>query len=80
MSVARSLLGASIALTMFAGTALAQKMVQTKVGDGGSPHVTTTWTVGGANISISYGRTPSFVRMRLLVGHGRFQPFNLTQL
>lgn len=34
----------------------AQKTVQTGVGGGGSPHVTTSWTIDGANISISYGR------------------------
>ncbi len=39
-----------------AGMAGAQKMVETGVGKGGSPHVTSTWTVGGATVSISYGR------------------------
>jgi hypothetical protein len=55
MSLVRSVLLGSLAATM-AGTASAQKTVQTKVGGGGSPHVTTTWTIDGANIAISYGR------------------------
>jgi hypothetical protein len=56
MSTFRSLsLAAAIATTLVC-TASAQKTVQTKVGDGGSPHVTTSWTINGANISIAYGR------------------------
>jgi hypothetical protein len=46
-------------LLAFAATAVsasAQKTTQTGVGGGGSPHVTTEWTLGGANVSISYGR------------------------
>jgi hypothetical protein len=61
MSLVRSFLIASVAATAIAGTSAAQKTVQTGVGGGGSPHVTTTWTVDGANISISYGR-PSLKR------------------
>lgn len=56
MSLARSVLYASMAATTFAASAFAQKTVQTKVGGGGSPHVTTSWTIEGANISIAYGR------------------------
>lgn len=56
MSLVRSFLVASLAASAVAGTALAQKTVQTKVGGGGSPHVMSTWTIDGANISISYGR------------------------
>lgn len=56
MSMVRSFILASAAATTFVCSASAQKTVQTKVGDGGSPHVTTTWTINGANISISYGR------------------------
>jgi hypothetical protein len=37
----------------FAG---AQTTRETGKGSGGSPHVTTDWTVGAAHISISYGR------------------------
>lgn len=33
-----------------------QKMTQSKMGDGGSPHVRSEWTVDGAHISIDYGR------------------------
>ncbi len=36
--------------------AQAPKTVQTGVGGGGSPHVTSTWTLDGATVSISYGR------------------------
>ena len=56
MSMVRSfMLAAAVATTAVSG-ASAQKTVQTKVGDGGSPHVTTSWTIGGATISIAYGR------------------------
>jgi hypothetical protein len=34
----------------------AQTTVQVHPGKGGSPHVRTTWTIDGANISIEYGR------------------------
>jgi hypothetical protein len=34
----------------------AQETVQTGVGDGGSPHVKSNWTVKGAHITIEYGR------------------------
>jgi hypothetical protein len=42
----------------FPSAAFAQqpKTVQTGVGGGGSPHVTSTWTLDGATVSISYGR------------------------
>lgn len=52
----------TLAITSFLalGTAAlpagAQKTVQTGVGHGGSPHVTSEWTLGNAHISISYGR------------------------
>lgn len=46
-------LGATAFVT---NTASAQKTTQTGVGGGGSPHVTSEWTVDGAHISISYGR------------------------
>jgi hypothetical protein len=49
-----------IAVGMFvASSALvleAQKIVQTKMGGGGSPHVKTDWTIDSANISVEYGR------------------------
>ena len=56
MSLVRSFAVASLAATTFAASAFAQKTVQTGVGQGGSPHATTSWTIEGANISISYGR------------------------
>lgn len=34
----------------------AQKVTETGVGRGGSPHVMAEWTVDGANIAIEYGR------------------------
>jgi hypothetical protein len=36
--------------------AAAQQTVQTGVGDGGSPHVKSDWTIKGAHITIEYGR------------------------
>ncbi len=39
-----------------ASAAGAQKTESMGVGDGGSPHQRTTWTVNGATISIEYGR------------------------
>lgn len=47
---------AALCVLTLAGTAAAQKTESLGVGDGGSPHVKTTWTVNGATISISYGR------------------------
>jgi len=53
---ARSLKIAAVALAITATTAAAQKVVSSKVGGGGSPHETVEWAVGGAKITISYGR------------------------
>lgn len=39
-----------------AATLSAQKMTETAMGKGGSPHVKTEWTIDGAAISIEYGR------------------------
>lgn len=39
-----------------AGLAALQKTTTMHPGSGGSPHVRTEWAVGGANISIEYGR------------------------
>jgi hypothetical protein len=55
MSV-RSLLTAAAALALVATTASAQKVVATKMGGGGSPHETVEWNVGGAKVTIVYGR------------------------
>ncbi len=45
-----------LALGVAAASAGAQKMVQTGVGGGGSPHVKSEWTVGSAHITLTYGR------------------------
>lgn len=37
-------------------TLQAQKTTEVHPGKGGSPHVKTTWTIDGANLSIEYGR------------------------
>jgi len=47
---------AALCVVTLAGTAAAQKTESLGVGDGGSPHVRTTWSVNGATISIAYGR------------------------
>jgi hypothetical protein len=52
----RALKIAGVAMALAATTAAAQKVVSTKMGDGGSPHETVEWTVQGAKITISYGR------------------------
>lgn len=46
----------ALCVLTFAGTAAAQKTESLGVGDGGSPHVKTTWSVNGATISVAYGR------------------------
>lgn len=46
----------ALASVLLAGTASAQKTVVTGTGNGGSPHVKSTWTVSGATISVEYGR------------------------
>jgi hypothetical protein len=45
-----------LAATAFALTVSAQKTTPVHGGTGGSPHIRTEWTIGGANISIEYGR------------------------
>jgi len=47
---------AALVAVVVAGTASAQKTVVTGTGNGGSPHVKSTWTISGATISIEYGR------------------------
>src|SRR4051794_19037369 len=56
MTMVRSLITAAAAVVTLTASATAQRTVQTHVGGGGSPHVTTSWSIAGANISISYGR------------------------
>lgn len=46
----------TLAAVLIAGTLSAQKTVVTGTGNGGSPHVKSTWTVNGATISVEYGR------------------------
>jgi hypothetical protein len=46
---------AAVMLTAVA-TLEAQKTTQVHPGRGGSPHVKTTWTIDGANLTIEYGR------------------------
>jgi hypothetical protein len=52
----RSITMAGVALALAATTVAAQKVVSTKMGGGGSPHETVEWAIGGAKITISYGR------------------------
>ena len=52
----RSLLMTAAALALAATTATAQKVVETKMGDGGSPHEVVEWNVQGAKITLTYGR------------------------
>jgi hypothetical protein len=52
----RSLMITTAALALAATTVAAQKVVATKMGDGGSPHETVEWTVQGATITVTYGR------------------------
>ena len=52
----RSLVGAAIATVLLSTTALAQKTTDLGTGRGGSAHVKTEWTIGGARLAISYGR------------------------
>jgi hypothetical protein len=60
------LLGVAIlACTNMAGVS-AQKTVQTKMGEGGSPHVRSEWTVAEATIAIEYGRP--YVKGRTIFG------------
>ena len=43
-------------MIMMSVAASAQKTTPMKVGDGGSPHVRTEWTIDGGTLSIEYGR------------------------
>ena len=52
----RSMKIAGAVLALAATTAAAQKVVSTKMGGGGSPHETVEYSVGGAKITLSYGR------------------------
>jgi hypothetical protein len=52
----RSMKIAAAVVALTVASAAAQKVVSTKMGGGGSPHETVEWAVGGAKITISYGR------------------------
>ena len=52
----RSLVGAAIASVLLSTAALAQKTTDLGTGRGGSAHVKTEWTIGGAHVAVSYGR------------------------
>jgi hypothetical protein len=51
-----SFAAAAAAVLMILSAVAAQQTVQTGVGDGGSPHVKSDWSVKGAHITIEYGR------------------------
>lgn len=51
VTAAVAVLGVALGATL-----QAQKTTQVHPGKGGSPHVKTTWTIDGANLSIEYGR------------------------
>lgn len=51
LAISAAVVTASLGITLSA-----QKTTEVHPGKGGSPHVRTEWTVGGANISIEYGR------------------------
>jgi hypothetical protein len=54
--IVRTLMAAGAALALVATTASAQKVTATKMGGGGSPHETVEWNVGGAKVTVVYGR------------------------
>lgn len=56
MRSSRSILAAAVATLGFSLAVGAQTTTQTGVGKGGSPHVKSTWSIGGANVAIEYGR------------------------
>jgi hypothetical protein len=45
-----------MATVLLSGTALAQRTTDLGTGRGGSAHVKTEWTIGGAHLAIAYGR------------------------
>ena len=56
MRAAKQFLSTAILCAAVAATAQAQKTTDLGTGRGGSQHVKTEWTVGGAHIAVSYGR------------------------
>jgi hypothetical protein len=59
-------LGVAMLASALAAGVSAQTTVQTKMGGGGSPHVRSEWSVGGATIAIEYGRP--YVKGRKIFG------------
>jgi hypothetical protein len=56
MRAAKQFMTSAVLCLAVAASAQAQKTTDLGTGRGGSPHVKTEWMVGGANVSISYGR------------------------
>ena len=56
MRAVKQILAGAILSASVVASAQAQKTTDMGTGRGGSQHVKTEWTVGGANIAISYGR------------------------
>ena len=56
MRAAKQFLSTAILCAAVAASAQAQKTTDLGTGRGGSQHVKTEWTIGGANIAVSYGR------------------------
>ena len=56
MRAAKQILTSAMLCIAVAASAQAQKTTDLGRGGGGSQHVKTEWTVGGANVSITYGR------------------------
>jgi hypothetical protein len=56
MRAAKQFLTSAVLCAAVAATAGAQKTSDLGTGRGGSQHVKTEWTIGGAHVSIAYGR------------------------
>ena len=56
MRVTTRVIAAGVLSTVLAAAAGAQKTTDLGTGRGGSAHVKTEWTIGGARIAIAYGR------------------------
>jgi len=56
MRLTTRVIAAGVLSTVLAASAAAQKTTDLGKGGGGSAHVKTEWTIGGAHIAITYGR------------------------
>ena len=56
MRAVKQLFAGAVLATAMSSVATAQKTTDLGAGNGGSHHVKTEWTIGGANIAITYGR------------------------